>query len=195
MRLLGQVTVVGVKELDTYTQYGTAAHAKGHHRKDFVGNALNAVVVTSWEGVPVPPGEETVFLTPLPVDDPLAVLDQYDLRSLIENTAFRELKQGWDLESFPKKSEAAVRAHVVLTLITFTLVNGFRTKTGQAVARCGVRRWRTEGEQHTVVVFAAGCYAIFDIEEVLLLLGIVPATCLRIDPATVRRKYGLPGAT
>lgn len=188
---VGQVSVVGVSELRTYTQYGTAAHAKGHHRKSFVGNALSAVVVTSWEGVPYPPGEEKVFLTTLSVADPLAVLEQYGLRSLIENTAFRELKQGWALEHFPKKTEAAVRAHVLLTLVTFTLVNAFRSKTGQVLSKRGMRRWRTEEEGYTVVVFAGDSYAIFDIEEVFILLGVVPATCLRTDPAQVRRKYGL----
>jgi len=172
----------------------TAAHAAAHNRKDFVGNALGAVVVTSWQGVPYPPGEEKVFLTTLPVDDPLAVLDHYRLRSLIENTAFRELKQGWALEHAPKKTAAAVRAHVVLTLVTFTLVNAFRSKSGQAVARRGMRRWRAQEDQQTVIVFAAGYYAIFDIEEVFILLGVIPAACLSTDPATVRRKYGLPPA-
>lgn len=194
MRLLGQVIVVGVRELRTYTQYGTTAHAKTKHRKDFVGHALNAVVVTSWEGIPYPPGEEKVFLTTLSVDDPLAALEQYGLRSLIENTAFRELKQGWDLESFPKRTEAAVRAHVLLTLLTFTLVNAFRSKTGQTLSTRGMRRWRTEEQSHTVIVFAGGYYALFDIEEVLILLGVVPAACLRADPAKVHRQYGLPRA-
>jgi hypothetical protein len=139
-------------------------------------------------------GEEKVFLTTLAVDDPLAVLEQYGLRSLIENTAFRELKQGWDLESSPKKTEAAVRAHVLLTLVTFTLVNAFRSKTGQTLSKRGIRRWRAEEEGHSVIAFAGESYALFDIEEVFILLGVVPATCLRADPDTVRRKYGLPWA-
>jgi len=158
--LAGQVSVVGVSELRTYTQYGTAAHAKRHNGKAFVGNALNAVIATSWQGVPYAPGEEKVFLTTLPVDDPLAVLDRYGLRSLIENTAFRELKQGWALDHFLKRTAAAVRAHVFLTLVTFTLAGtlwvSFRTKIGQTVARRGMRRWRAEEEQHAVIVFAAG---------------------------------------
>ncbi|GAC1462216.1 MAG: hypothetical protein PVSMB7_01940 [Chloroflexota bacterium] len=191
---MGQVSVAGVSELRTYAQYGTAAHAKRHNCKDFVGNPLGAVVVTSWQGIPYPLGEEKVFLTTLPVNAPLAVLEHYQLRSLIENTAFRELKQGWALEHFPKKTEGAVCAHVLLTLVTFTLVNAFRSKSGQAVARRGMRRWRAQEDQQTVIVFAAGYYAIFDIEEVFILLGVIPAACLSTDPATVRRKYGLPPA-
>jgi hypothetical protein len=62
-----------------------------------------------------------VFLTSLPVNQPLEVLDAYDLRSLIENCAFRELKQGWLLGKFPKKTEEAVRSHVFLTVVMFNL--------------------------------------------------------------------------
>jgi hypothetical protein len=127
-----------------------------------VANTLNALVVTSGEGAPYPPGEEKVFLTTLPVDDPLAILDQDGLRSLIENTAFRELKQSWERESFPKTTAAAVRAHLLLTLVTFTLVNAFRSKAGQTLSRRGMRRWRTKEESHTVLVFAGSHYAIFE---------------------------------
>jgi hypothetical protein len=117
VRWEGQVSIVGVAALTTYDQYGTAEHAAAANRRDFVGNALNAVVVTSWQGTVYGVGAEKVFLTSLPVAQPLGVLDLYDLRSLIENTAFRELKQGWGLEHYPKKTAAAVRGHVVLTLV------------------------------------------------------------------------------
>jgi hypothetical protein len=39
------------------------------------------------------------------------------------------------------------------------------------------------------MVFAAGCYAIFDVEEIFILLGIVPATCLMRRALTLS---GLP---
>jgi hypothetical protein len=191
-RWKGQVTVVGVAALGSYDQYGDADHAKGANRKDFVANLLNAVVVTTWEGKAYAAGEEPVFLTSLPVTRPLAVLDLYDLRSLIENTAFRELKQGWCLESYPKKTAAAVRGHVLLTVLTFTLANAFRTQQGQALAQHGIRRQRAEAECGTVIIFTGDCYGLFDIEEVFILLGVAPATCLRVDPAEVRRRYGLP---
>jgi hypothetical protein len=194
VRYPGQVTVVAVPTLRSYDQYGDEAHAKRANRKDFEGHPLNAVVVTKWAGEAYAPGEEKVFLTSLPVGEPLAVLDLYDLRSLIENTAFRELKQGWGLTHYPKKTEAAVRAHVFLTVLTFTLANAFRTAAGQALARHGIRRQRAEQATAQVIVFAGEHYGIFDIEEVFLLLGVVPQQCLRTDPARVRRRYGLPTA-
>jgi Transposase DDE domain len=191
IRWEGQVTVVGVADLRSYDQYGTEEHAKQANRTDFVGNALNAVVVTTWQGVASPAGDEKVFLTSLGIARPLDVLDRYDLRSLIENTAFRELKQGWCLESYPKKTAEAVRGHVFLTLVTFTLANAFRTTQGQTLARHGVRRQRAEEEIGKVVIFAGDSYAIFGIEEVFVLLGVVPRWCFRTDPIQVRKRYGL----
>lgn len=187
----GQVSVVGVAELRSYDQYGDADHVRRANRTDFVGNALGAVVVTKWQGEEYARGEEPVFLTSLPVTRPLAALDLYDLRSLIENTAFRELKQGWCLEHYPKKTAPAVRGHVFLTLLTFTLANAFRTAQGQKLTGHGIRRQRAEAQAGQVVIFAAECYAIFTIEEVLILLGVVPRTCMDADPARVRRRYGL----
>ena len=186
-----QVSVVGVAELRSYDQYGDAEHVKGANRKGFVGNALNVVVVTSWKGEEYEVGEEKVFLSTLPVNRPLEVLDLYDLRSLIENTAFRELKQGWCLEGYPKKTEEAVRGHVFLTLLTFTLANAFATELGQDLGQRGVRRQRAEEAREAVIVFADEYYAIFDIEELVILMGKVPSELLRTDPDKVRRLYGL----
>ena len=186
----GQVTVVGVADLASFDQYGNADHAQGANRKDFVGNPLNALVVLSWQGEAHPLGEEKVFLTSLPISSPLAILDLYDLRSLIENTAFRELKQGWCLENYPKKTEEAVRSHVVLTLLTFTLANAFSTQIGQALAHHGIRRQRAEQQSGKVVLIAGDSYAIFEIEEVFILLGIIPTHCFLVDPFQVRKRYG-----
>jgi hypothetical protein len=187
----GQVSVVGVAGLTSYDQYGDDEHARRANRKDFEGNALNAVVVTKWQGEEYEIGEEKVFLSSLSVEAPLEVLDLYDLRSLIENTAFRELKQGWNLKSFPKKTAAAARGHVLLTLLTFTLANAFRSSQGQGLAKHGIRRQRAEQEDANVLVFADDYYAIFHIEELLILLGVVPKVLLRADPREVSRTYGL----
>ena len=183
---------MGVAGLKSYDQYGDEEHARQANRKDFEGNALGAVVVTSWQGEEHKVGEEKVFLSSLSVESPLEVLDLYDLRSLIENTAFRELKQGWNLKSYPKKTEAAVRGHVFLTLLTFTLANAFRSSLGRELVRHGIRRQRAEEQDDNVIVFADDYYAIFHIEEVFILLGVVPEVLLRASPDEVRRRYHRP---
>jgi len=194
VKVPGQVSVVGIADLTSYDQYGDEEHTKQANRADFVGNALNVVVVTKWEGVAYEVGKEKVFLTSLPVKAPLDVLDQYDLRSLIENTAFRELKQGWFLERYPKKTEAAVRAHVYLTLLTFTLANAFHSDQGQDLAKRGIRRRRAEEERNLIFIVAGNHCAFFEIEEVFILLGVVPEVCLTTTPEQLTRLCGPPSA-
>jgi hypothetical protein len=190
-RCEGQVTVVGVADLPTFDQYGDAVQAQQANRKDFVGNPLNARVVLSGQSEAYSLGEEKVFLTSLPISPPRAILDLYDLRSLIENTAFRELKQGWCLGSYPKKTKEGVRAHVILTLLTFTLANAFSTKSGQTLAQHGIRRQSAEQQSGKVVFITGALYAILDIAEVFILLGITPSHCFQVDPGQVRKRYGL----
>jgi hypothetical protein len=91
----GQARLYGIKGLTSFDQYGDADHQTRINRKDFKPNPINAIVVQQWQGKTYRAGQEPVFLTSLPVDQPLAILDGFDLRSLIENYAFLELKQGW----------------------------------------------------------------------------------------------------
>jgi hypothetical protein len=156
--LAGQVQLYGIKGLTTYDQYGDAAHQKKLNRKDFKPHPINAIVVQHWQGKTYRAGQEKVFLTSLPIDQPLTILDSYDLRSLIENCAFRELKQGWHLGKFPKKTEDAVRGHVFLTLIIFTLTNAYRTDIGQDLAQAGIRRQRLAWQEANKVLVVAGDY-------------------------------------
>jgi len=101
-------------------------------------------MVTKWDGHEYDPGKEKVFLTSLTVSNPLKILDSYDLRSLIENTAFRELKQGWLINKIPKKKQRAVNAHVILTLCMYNMANAYRTDLGQKLTEIGIRRFRRE---------------------------------------------------
>ena len=188
------VKLIGVTGLTSYDQDGDEAHQRQAHRSDFEGNPINALVVTEFHQHVYSRDQAKVFLTSLPITDALAVLDLYDLRSLIENTLFRELKQGWCLGRFPKKTADAVRGHVFLTLTIFNLTKAYRTKAGQNLAKRGIRRQRREWQNgHHVLVFAGEFYAIFDIEEVFILLGRPPDICWRVNPAQVYRKYAADG--
>jgi hypothetical protein len=192
-QLTGQVRLYGVKAVTAYDQYGDADHQTKLNRKDFQPNPLNVIVVYEWQGKTYRPGHEKVFLTSLPIDHPLTILDTYDLRSLIENCAFRELKQGWHLGQFPKKSQEAVRGHVFLTLVIFTLSNAYRTDVGQDLAQAGIRRQRLLWQEaNKVLVVAGDFYAIFDLEELFIILGCQPEICWRVVPPEVRQRYHLP---
>lgn len=193
MKKEGQVVktkAYGIRELTTYDQYGDEAHRKkNRYAKSFKANPINAVVVTEWEGKSYKRGREPVFLTEMRVGKPLELIREYDDRSDIENLGFRELKQGWLIGKFPKKTKQAVLAHILLTLIIFNLANGFRTGRGYRLGEKGIRRFRREemgrDSIHKVIVFAGEWYAILDVEELMVILGVPPKTFFRVDPKEV----------
>lgn len=188
----GQVRVSGVKDLTTFDTYGDAAHLAKINTKAFRANPINALVVTHWRAKPYKPAQQPVFLTTLPITQPLRILDLYDLRSLIENTAFRELKQGWHLLRFPKRNPQAVRSHVYLTLLCFTVVNAYHSHQGQSLMQNGIRQQRLHSFAALLVMVVddeAGYFAFFHLEELLILLGHPPDVCLAVNSSEVYQRY------
>lgn len=174
------VTAVGVARLNSYTQY---APPKGRKRRG-PRATINAVIITKWAGKPVPPGQEVILLTPLPVHHPLAIVDLYHRRSWIENELHREFKQGFYMERFPKKTHHACWSHVFFTLLLYNLVYALQSPTGQGVVLRGIRRLRAETLRtiHTLIVIAAPHFALFDVEEFQVLSGNPPKHFLRFHP-------------
>src|SRR6266849_7856963 len=117
--------LVGLEALTSYDQYGEAEVTQHAHRRDYVGQSINAVVVRTWENR-VPQTGGTVYLTNGEVRDPFAVFDTYDWRSVIENGIFKEGKHPWHLLNFPKRTSVAVSVHCHLTLLVMTLTTAFR---------------------------------------------------------------------
>jgi hypothetical protein len=109
-------------------------------------------------------------------------------RWLIENTAFRELKEGWWLEKARwGRSLPLVTARVMLTCVAFNVAQVLKGKDGKRLLHHGIRRLRRvltiKVGIAPVTVYAAGCYAILDVEEVMTAAGRPP----RI-PLTRRRE-------
>jgi hypothetical protein len=188
----GQVSVSGVKDLTTFDTYGDAAHLAKINTKAFRANPINALVITRWRNKPHKPDKQPVFLTTLPITQPLRILGLYDLRSLIENTAFRELKPGWHLLRFPKRNPQAMRGHVYLTLLCFTVVNAYHSHQGQSLMNNGIRQQRLHSFEALLVMVMddeTGYFALFHLEEILTLLGHPPDVCLAINPREVYQRY------
>ncbi len=185
------VRVLGVRGLLSYDQFGEEEPKKRRGRKDFKANPINGVMVVRWEGKEYEPGEEKVFLTILPVSRPLKVLERYDLRSEIENQGFRELKQGYHLLKYPQKTCSAIRAHAVLTLIIYSLVNAYKSQRGQRLAHLGIRRWR--GKQmgqsiHKMIVYNEGIYGIVAVEELFYVKDMTPRELYRMKIKKFQRE-------
>lgn len=185
--------IIGVKGLTLYSQYGNEKHTKGRNRKDFKPNPINGVMVIKFRGRVYPPGKEKVFITDLPVDNPLLILDKYDLRSLIENQGFRELKQGWHINKFPVKKENAVRAHTILTLVIYAVNAAYQTERGQETVRKGIRRLRMEDFHsiHKITLYSGQYFGIFDVEEYAVIIRSPPRDFARTDISQTMKRLEL----
>jgi len=186
-----KMKVMGVRGLLSYDQFGEEPHGRRKGRKDFKANPINGVLVLRWEGRDYEPGKEKVFLTNFSVSWPMKIIEQYDLRSEIENQGFRELKQGYHLLKCPQKTVSAVRAHAVLTLIIYSLLNAYKSEHGQRLAQLGIRRWRRKqmGQSiHKMIVYYEGIYGIVDVEELFYLMDMTPKELYRLKIKQLQRE-------
>jgi hypothetical protein len=194
-----KISAAGIKGLLSYDQYGDEEHNnKNKYSKDFVANPINVVMVTIWDEKEYEKGKEKVFLTTLRVDNPISVIKKYKLRSLIENTTFRELKTGWLIENIPKKTEPAVRTHAFLTVCMFNMCKAYRSQLGKKITEQGIIRFRRQTFAETrnkVVIIAESYYGIFDLEELMILVGKPPKYFMSINPKKFKEEYGLEPET
>jgi hypothetical protein len=205
--------VVGIAALTSYDSYGEAEHTKSAHRRDYVGQPINAVVVRRWENR-VPKGGGTVYLTNGDVDDPFHIFDTYDWRSVIENGIFKEGKHPWHLLRFPKRTEAAVVVHGFFTLLVMGLCTAFRLWQAQGATSAtsstevllsfssallggeGTARWRQrlrEANRDKIIVFIGQAYGIFHLAEFAILTHL-PLRRLPTalgSPQAVLQRFGL----
>jgi hypothetical protein len=175
----------GVEGLLTYIDYNPP-ETTAKNSKHTSGSPINAVVVTQWRSKSIASGKEHVLLTSLAtVKKAHIVAYQYRLRSLIENTGFRELKQASYLECLPRRggdtAEKAAYLHIMLCVLASTLFFaflGWRKKRApeQKKGDC-LRQWRRnesrENTQNILVVASKGkYYAFYDIDEIMELFGV-----------------------
>jgi len=173
---------VGVERVRSFTTYAPVARVrrgrnKSLYRADFVPNGINAVVLTREDGRKT---VDLVLLTNGPVTNPLAVLDDYDERSKIENQGHRVLKQDWHLESPPQRTAKMTEIHVLFVVLAYGLTQGYRAWLDAQIRledagipqTLGEHVRRIEAENRDkVIVFCGESYGIFYTSEFSMLLG------------------------
>jgi len=172
----------GVDGLRTYLEYNPP---KVKSNKKTSGSPLNAVVITTWRGKAVSLAEQSVLLTSLPAEkDAAAIAKAYRLRTYIENSGFRELKQAAFLKQLPrrkgKNAENAAYMHIMLCVFAHSLFYaflGWRKKQApkQSEGDC-MREWRRQEflkDRNKILIIAEQkYYALFEITELLNILGV-----------------------
>lgn len=172
----------GVDGLRSYLEYNPKG-IKNNRKTN--GSPLNAVVVTTWKGKVVSPDKQVVLLTSLPAEeDAAAIAEGYRLRSYIENSGFRELKQAAFLKNLPRRkgkyAENAAYLHIMLCVFAHTLFYaflGWRKKRApeQSDGDC-LRTWRREErmkEGNKILIVAdEKYYAFFELCEIFDILEV-----------------------
>ena len=105
-----------------------------------------------------------------------AALQAYRPRWHIEDETYRELKEGWGLEKQRwGRDVAAALGRTTLTCLAFNTAQVYRLQAGERLASVGIRRLRRLHQRELgpapAVIYLAGCYGVFALEEVLSLLG------------------------
>ena len=195
------VALEGLTTAGFYSELGSGSH---ENKNDFKPNPINAVVVLHDPYREKNPNVKTmVILTNGPVSKPLKVYDGYDARSEIENSLFRESKQGWFIKRPPENSKAGFLVHAYLTILTMALTRAFRDwiiqqeKLEDVGVDTGIRKFRQKVRQENsnkCIVFHNDRYAIFYLFEIMILSGKtvtkprgVPEIITKED---ILRKYG-----
>jgi hypothetical protein len=108
--------------------------------------------------------------------DGFAALQAFRPRWHIEDDTYRELKEGWGLEKQRwGRDVAAALGRTTLTCLAFNTAQVYRLQAGERLASVAIRRLRRlhqcELGTAPAVIYVAGCYGVFALEELLSLLG------------------------
>jgi hypothetical protein len=94
----------------------------------------------------------------------------------IEDDTYRELKEGWGIEQQRwGRDFAAALGRTTLTCLAFNTAQVYRLQAGERLASMAIRRLRRHRQRELgsapAVLYVAGCYGIFALEELLDVLG------------------------
>lgn len=126
-----------------------------------------------------------------------AAFQAYRPRWHIEDDAYRELKEGWQLEAQLWGRDAEVHlARITLTCLAFNTAQVYLSRLGQTVAAKGIRRLRQFYSPHLghspVVIYIGRYYAVLPVERLLQIVGFGTRRTLRPKLIRTRLSTTLP---
>ncbi len=167
---LREVEVTAAGELTSWDSFTDAAASYGVHDASLWACLIRDVTTqTSAQELP------RALVSTRRLSDGFAALQAFRPRWHSEDDAYRELKEGWGLEQQRwGRDFAAALGHTTLTCLAFNTAQVYRLRAGERLASVAIRRLRRLRQRELgtapTVIYVAGCYGVFSLEELLALL-------------------------
>ncbi len=172
------VEVTAVGDLSSWDSFTEAAASYGVPDASLWACLIRDV--TTEEAAAEPP---RALVSTRRFSDGFAALQAFRPRWHIEDDTYRELKEGWGLEKQRwGRDFAAALGRTTLTCLAFNTAQVYRLQAGARLATMAIRRLRRLRQRELgnapAVIYLAGCYGVFSLEELLDVLGTPPRESL-----------------
>ncbi len=173
-----EVEVAAAGELSSWEGFTEAAASYGMPDASLWACLIRDV--TTQEAAAEPP---RALVSTRRFSDGFAALQAFRPRWHIEDDTYRELKEGWGLEKQRwGRDFAAALGRTTLTCLAFNTAQVYRLQAGERLASMAIRRLRRQRQRELgsapAVLYVAGCYGVFSLEELLDVLGSAPRESL-----------------
>jgi hypothetical protein len=180
-----QMRVAKMDELNDWEGFVEAAQALGIAKPTLSGFAIQSDQLGK-DGKP----EEWALVATATFNTAWQGYTFWRNRWTIENSGFRELKEGWHLEEalWTFHNTVVAAARLTFTLIAFNVAQIAKSKVAERLKARGIRKLRQELSRQfgyrssPIIVFAAGAFTILPLEELVVLLGGKPPQFLFSRP-------------
>lgn len=169
-----QVRVAKMDALNDWEGFVSAAQALGVETPTLSGFAIQSYPVDQ-----PTEKEEWALVATAPFHTAWQGYTFWRNRWTIENSGFRELKEGWHLEEalWTFRNTLIAAARLTFTLIAYNVAQIAKSKVAERLKARGIRKLRQELNRQLgfrsspIIVFAAGAFTILPLEELVVLLG------------------------
>jgi hypothetical protein len=169
-----QMRVAKMDDLNDWEGFLEAAQALGVEKPTLSGFAVQSDQISK-DGKP----EEWALVATASFNTAWQGYTFWRNRWTIENSGFRELKEGWHLEEalWTFRNTVIAAARLTFTLIAYNVAQIAKSKVADRLKARGIRKLRQELNHQfgfrssPVIIFAAGAFTILPLEELVVLLG------------------------
>ena len=169
-----QMRVAKMEDLNDWGGFVEAAQALGIEKPTLTGFAIQSDQLGK-DGKP----EEWALVATASFNTAWQGYTFWRNRWTIENSGFRELKEGWHLEEalWTFRNTVVAAARLTFTMLAYNVAQIAKSKVADRLKARGIRKLRQELNRQLglrsspVIVFAAGAFTILPLEELVILLG------------------------